>query len=127
MTKENEIYKCEICGDTVSVILEGAGNPSCCGKPMTLLREKTAKEEGKEKHVPVVEIKGNSVKVKIGSIPHPMEAGHHITLVQLLRDGKIIAGKRLYPGEKPEAEFYIENPKGVKARELCNIHGLWRN
>ena len=127
MAKVNEIYKCNICGNIISIIVAGVGHPVCCGQEMELLAEKTAVSEGKEKHVPVVEIKGNNVTVKVGSIPHPMEDKHYIALVQLMQNGKIVAGKRLYPGDKPEVSFCLDNAKGIKARELCNIHGLWRN
>lgn len=127
MTKENEIYKCSICGNIVSVIYAGGGVLVCCGKNMELLKEKNAAEEGKEKHVPIMDISDNIVTVKVGSVPHPMEEKHFIALVQLVRNGKVIAGKRLYPGDKPEVEFCIDNPKGIKAREVCNVHGLWIN
>ena len=56
-----------------------------------------------------------------------MEEGHYIALIQLIKDGKVIAGKRLYPGEKPEAEFCLQDTDGITARELCNVHGLWVN
>ena len=124
MAKQDGIYKCNICGNIVSVIEAHQGELVCCGQPMELLEEKT-QEEGKEKHVPVVEIEGNNVKVKVGDVPHPMEPEHHIVLIQLVKDGKIIAGKRLKPGQKPEAEFCLENTDGITARELCNVHGLW--
>jgi len=127
MTKENEIYKCGICGNIVSVIYAGGGVLVCCGKNMELLKEKTEKEEGKEKHVPVMDISDNIVTVRVGSVPHPMEEKHFIALIQLVRNGKVIAGKRLYPGDKPEVSFCLDNTKGIKAREICNIHGLWIN
>jgi len=125
MAQTNGIYKCEICGNVVSVIEAKDGELVCCGKPMVLLEEKTAEQEGKEKHVPVVNIDGNKVKVSIGSVAHPMEDDHWIELVQLLKGDKIIAEKRLYPGQKPEIEFCIEDTEGITARELCNLHGLW--
>ncbi|MCK5039995.1 MAG: desulfoferrodoxin [Candidatus Aenigmarchaeota archaeon] len=127
MTKINQIYKCEICGNVVSVLEAGQGTLVCCGQDMTLLEEKTVEQEGKEKHVPVVDIDENKVTVKVGSIEHPMEESHHILLIQIVRDGNILVGKRLSPGDKPEAEFHLEDTEGIKARALCNIHGLWTN
>ena len=128
MVKVNGIYKCEICGNVVSII-EAAGPPIiCCGKEMVLLEEKGAEQEGKEKHVPVVEINGNNVKVKIGSVPHPMEEKHYIQLIQIMSGDSIIAGTRLNPGEKPEADFCLgQSAEGITARALCNIHGLWKS
>jgi superoxide reductase len=119
------IYKCQICGAVVEVLVP-AGEIFCCGQPMDLMEAMTAKNEGKEKHVPVIEIKGNTVKVKIGSIPHPMEEKHHIVMVELIKGGKVVARTEFKAGEKPEAEFCLEDVSGLTARELCNIHGLWQ-
>lgn len=127
MAEANSFYKCQICGNLVEVIEAHAGTLVCCGQEMNKMEEKTINQEGKEKHVPIVEISEEKVKVKIGSIPHPMEDKHYIELVQLLQDGKVIAEKRLFPGQKPEVEFCIENTQGIKAREICNVHGLWTN
>lgn len=124
MAEKNGIYKCEICGNVVSVLEVGGGELICCGQPMTLFEEKT-KEEGNEKHVPVIEIDGNKVMVKVGSVEHPMEDNHWIELIQLLKGDKVIVEKRLYPGEKPVAEFEVEDTSGLRAREVCNVHGLW--
>ena len=119
------IYRCEICKSIVSAIESHQGELVCCGQPMKLLEEKTDEQEGKEKHVPIISVKGNKVTVKIGSVPHPMEEKHYIELIQILRQEKIIKSARLYSGEKPEAEFCLENTENIKARALCNIHGLW--
>jgi len=122
MAKKLEIYKCSICGNIVEVLHGGAGELVCCGQPMENLIAKTA-DQGKEKHVPVVEKLDNSIKVKVGSIPHPMEEKHFIEWVELIADGKTYK-QFLNPGEKPEAVFKIEAKK-VAAREYCNVHGLW--
>ena len=126
MARLNGIYKCGICGNIVSVIEAYDGDLVCCGQNMKLLEEKI-KEEGKEKHIPIVGVKDGKIKVKVGSIEHPMEERHWIELIQIMKGDKVLFEKRLYPGEKPEAEFCLENIDGIKARELCNIHGLWRN
>jgi len=34
MTKINEVYICEICGNKVKVLTAGKGTLVCCGKPM---------------------------------------------------------------------------------------------
>jgi superoxide reductase len=127
MAKLNAIYKCEICGNVVSVIEEGKGDLICCGQPMKLLEEKTKEQEGNEKHVPIIEVNENKVTVKVGSVPHPMEKEHYIELIQLIEDGNIVIGKRLKPGDEPKAGFCLENTENLKARILCNIHGLWKS
>ena len=54
MTQINQIYKCNVCGNIVTVLHAGSGELVCCGQPMELLVAKT-KDEGQEKHVPVLE------------------------------------------------------------------------
>ncbi len=123
MAKRLEVYRCEVCGNIVEVLHGGVGELVCCGKPMTLLEERTA-DATTEKHVPVVERTGTGVRVKVGSVPHPMEEKHHIEWIEVLADG--IAYRRfLAPGDRPEAEFGIRAER-LSAREYCNVHGLWR-
>lgn len=121
MTNRLEIYKCEICGNIVQVLHEGVGTLVCCGEPMKLLSEKE-KDAGMEKHVPVVEKTPSGIKVKVGSVPHPMVKEHNIEWVEIISGGKSYK-QFLKPGEKPEAEFCLSNYDAVRA--YCNIHGLW--
>ncbi|HID31955.1 MAG TPA: desulfoferrodoxin [bacterium (Candidatus Stahlbacteria)] len=123
MTKRLQVYKCEVCGNIVEILHEGAGQLVCCGQPMKLLEAKT-EEEGKEKHLPVIERSDMGVMVKIGSVPHPMEEKHHIEWIEIVTDTGILR-KFLKPGDKPEALFNTREEVGF-AREHCNIHGLWR-
>ncbi|MBN2317126.1 MAG: desulfoferrodoxin FeS4 iron-binding domain-containing protein, partial [Sedimentisphaerales bacterium] len=67
MAAKLEIYKCEMCGNIVEVLHGGAGELVCCGKPMVLLQAKTA-DQGKEKHVPVIEKIDGGYKVKVGDV-----------------------------------------------------------
>jgi len=78
---------------------------------------------GKEKHVPVIEKIAGGIKVKVGSVPHPMEEKHYIEWIEVIADGKAYR-QFLKPGEAPEAIFKIE-AKTITAREYCNVHGLW--
>lgn len=39
MTKINQIYKCNICGNVVKVIKNGKGELICCGQPMELQKK----------------------------------------------------------------------------------------
>jgi len=78
-----------------------------------------------EKHVPVIEKTESGVKIKVGSVPHPMEEAHFIEWIEILADGKVCR-KFLKPGEPPEAEFRIQAEK-IQAREYCNLHGLWKS
>jgi superoxide reductase len=122
MAAKLEIYKCQKCGNIVEVLHEGGGELLCCGQPMEKLTAKTA-DAGKEKHVPVIEKLPDGFKVKIGSVPHPMEEKHYIEWIELLADG-VAYRKFLKPGVAPEAIFNIK-AANVSAREHCNVHGLW--
>lgn len=123
MVELNQIYKCSICGNIVEVSHASVGTLVCCGKPMELLIEKT-EDVGAEKHVPVIEKIRGGFKVKIGSIPHPMEQQHYIEFIEIIADNKVYK-VYLNPGDAPEVEFKI-NAEKIKAREYCNIHGLWK-
>jgi superoxide reductase len=113
-----------VCGNIVEVLHAGGGKLVCCGKPMELLEPKV-QDLGLEKHLPVIEKSLDSITVKIGSIPHPMEEAHYIELIEIIADDKVYR-KFLKPGEEPVAVFNI-TADNVVAREYCNIHGLWQS
>jgi len=123
VTQRIEIYKCAKCGNIIEVLREGAGELVCCGEPMKLLKENST-DAAKEKHVPVIEKVANGYKVKVGSVPHPMEEKHYIEWIQLVAGGEAYR-KFLKPGEAPEAVFNV-TAKQVWAREYCNLHSLWK-
>jgi superoxide reductase len=123
MAERLEVYKCELCGNIIEVLHGGAGELVCCGQPMVHLVENTV-DAAKEKHVPVIEKVAGGVKVKVGSVPHPMEEKHYIEWIELIVNGKA-ERQFLKPGQAPEAVFKVEQ-KNVTAREYCNLHGLWK-
>lgn len=122
MPNLNEVYKCEICGNIVEMLHGGAGALTCCNEKMVRLTENTV-DAAQEKHVPVIEIGADSIKVKVGSVAHPMLAEHSIEWIELIADGKVYR-QNLKPGDAPEATFPVI-AKQVTAREHCNLHGLW--
>ncbi len=124
MTKRLEIYKCEVCGIIVEIIHEGGGKLVCCNQPMKLMEENTV-DAALEKHVPVIEKTEDGIKVKVGSVPHPMVEEHYIEWIELIADGRACR-KFLNPGDEPEALFKIE-AQTITAREYCNLHGLWKS
>ena len=123
MAEQLEIYKCEVCGNIVEVLHAGGGELVCCGQPMKLMAENTV-DASKEKHVPVIEKTADGYLVKVGAVPHPMEAKHWIEWIELVADGKAYR-QFLNPGDTPEATFCVKAEK-VYAREYCNLHGLWK-
>ena len=122
-----QIYKCETCGNIVMVLHSSVGQLVCCGNPMKLMEENTV-DAVVEKHVPVIEINGKEVLVKVGSTPHPMTNTHWIEWIELHVDDSYVLIKRLTYNDKPEALFSLPTePKSIMAREYCNLHGLWKS
>lgn len=124
MTELNQVYKCIECGNIVEVLHTGVGELVCCGKPMVRMTENTV-DASKEKHVPVIEATATGVKIKVGSVPHPMEEKHYIEWIECIADG-VVYRKMLKPGDAPEAEFCV-SARTITAREYCNLHGLWKS
>ncbi|MFC1570273.1 desulfoferrodoxin [Candidatus Omnitrophota bacterium] len=135
MTRLREIYRCNVCGNVVEILNEGAPDLHCCGQPMEKLEAKTA-DEGLEKHVPVVEEtkitcgcgcgdECDGIRVKVGSVEHPMEEKHYIKLIEVLTADRVLKAE-LKPGDKPEAEFCIKKDDVQEVREFCTVHMLWK-
>lgn len=125
MTERLELHKCEVCGNTVQVILEGFGQLTCCGQPMLKMIPKTNDENFAEKHVPVFNETEAGLEIKVGSIPHPMENEHYIMFMEAIsKDKNSMLLQYLYPNDEPKT--VIRDIQEVEnALEFCNIHGLW--
>ncbi len=80
-------------------------------------------DAAQEKHVPVIEVSGETVTVKVGSIEHPSLEAHYIEWIVLVTETGMQM-KWLKPGMKPEAVFKVMD-KPIAAFEYCNLHGLW--
>ena len=124
MTARLQIYKCGECGNTVEVVDASSGDLVCCDKPMNLLEEQTA-DFATEKHVPVITKVDGGYEVVVGSTIHPMTDEHYIVWIQLLV-GDAAYTQFLKPGDEPKAFFPVE-AENVSARELCNVHKLWKS
>ena len=99
--------------------------------------------EGKEKHVPVIEIgkgKGEGeadiVHVVVGKeTPHPNTVEHHIDWLELFgvkNNGQVIhLGRATFAPiyTNPNARFQVPLAefKAFCALAYCNVHGLWEN
>jgi superoxide reductase len=100
---------------------------------------KTETQEGKEKHVPVIELVScqecgnNAVKITVGKeVPHPNTIEHHIKWIALfgVKDGQAvhIATFDLGPTYGVPTVVTHANLEGISeliALEYCNLHGLW--
>jgi len=104
---------------------------------------KNAESEGKEKHVPTIEMmkehgsdKQNLMHVVVGKeTPHPNTVEHHIVWVQLFGvkiDDQVIDLGRAEFGPSftsPNISFHtpLEGFKAFCALSYCNIHGVWQS
>jgi len=120
----NQVYKCSVCGNIVELVHVGGGTLVCCGKDMVLQEENTV-DAAVEKHAPIIEKTEKGVKIKVGSVAHPMEEAHFIEWIEILVDGKVLR-QYLKPGDAPEAEFNIDG-EDLVARAYCNLHGAWKS
>lgn len=122
---EIKFYICEKCGKIIGVINPTAVPTMCCGEAMKPLVPGTV-DASLEKHVPVATVEGNLVKVRIGSVDHPMLEEHSIKWVYLQTD-KGGQRKNLEVGSAPYVEFALTaDEKPVAVYEYCNLHGLWK-
>nr|WP_320131891.1 desulfoferrodoxin family protein [uncultured Holophaga sp.] len=125
MTQKKSVYKCDKCGSLVEALWNGPTTPSCCGQLMRELAPNTT-DAATEKHVPVIEREGNQVKVKVGSVAHPMTPEHYILFVEVLH-GQDVYRHDFQEGDTiAEATFLIpDDGQPLVAREYCNLHGFW--
>lgn len=120
-----KFYICDHCKNIIAFAHSAGPSVSCCGEKMKELVPHT-QDVGNEKHLPVVEVKGNTIHVKVGSVAHPMMDEHYIHWIALeTKQGN--QRKELKPGDTPEACFSIvDGDEVVAAYEYCNLHGLWK-
>ena len=107
-------------GDVLAALICGNGSLSCGGQAMEYLNANTS-DGASEKHVPVVEMEGGTLKVSVGSVFHPMTTEHSI----VTRRGWQL--RALPVDENPVTEFAVardDSPICVYA--WCNLHGLWK-
>ena len=122
---ELKFLKCEHCGNIVEMIEDKGVPVVCCGQRMTELVAGTS-DGAREKHVPVYEVNGSTVLVKVGEVAHPMIPEHYIEWI-VLQTKNGVQSRELKPGEKPEAIFALcEGDEVVAVYAYCNLHGLWK-
>jgi superoxide reductase len=124
MTNVRELYVCSICGNVVEVVNPGAPALVCCNQPMEKL-EAGVKDASLEKHVPIIETVSGGIKVKVGSVAHPMEEKHFIRFIEVLTKNQVLRAE-LAPNDTPEALFMVNAAEVIEVREFCTIHGLWK-
>ncbi len=121
---ENRFYICRHCGNIIGMINASGAPLVCCGEKMEQMVPNTV-EASREKHLPVVTVSDDTVKVAVGSAPHPMIPEHSIQWVYL-QTANGGARKCLNPSDAPEVSFALGGDKPVAVYAYCNLHGLWK-
>ena len=124
MSGKQKFFICKHCGNLVGLI-EDRGVPLvCCGEAMSELVANTV-EASTEKHLPDVTVSGDSMTVKIGSVPHPMEEEHYISFVFVETEQ---GGQRklFKSGAAPQLKFCFVDDKPIAVYAYCNLHGMWK-
>ena len=123
---ELEFYRCKHCGQIIAIV-KGTGVPVvCCGEKMEKIVPGTT-DASVEKHVPVVEVNGNTVVVTVGSVAHPMIPEHFIEWI-VLQTKQGNQRKALKPGDEPKQCFALcDGDEVVAAYAYCNLHSLWKS
>jgi len=102
---------------------------------------KGATQEGKEKHVPVIELVAcpecgeNVVKITVGKeVPHPNTVEHHIRWIMLfgVKSGLAVHIATFDLGPTYGVPTVVTHANlgdfsELVAIEYCNIHGLWES
>lgn len=120
-----KFFVCEHCGNIVEKVVDSGVPVICCGEKMKEMVPGSV-DAAVEKHVPVVTEEGNTVKVFIGEVEHPMVEEHYIGFIAI-ETQQGVQRKELKAGQKPEAVFALnEGDKFIAAYAWCNLHGLWK-
>lgn len=120
-----KFYICKHCGNVITKLTSSQVPVQCCGENMQPL-EAGVTDAAVEKHVPVVTVEGNLVKVHVGSVTHPMTAEHLIQWVAVVTDRDALI-HWFHPEEALEAVFALAEGQQVKeVYAYCNLHGLWK-
>lgn len=119
-------FICKHCGNIIAMIKDSGVPVKCCGENMQEIIPGTS-EGAQEKHLPVYDIKGETVKVSVGEIEHPMTPEHYIDWVCVeTEDGFQL--KKLNQGMAPHISFNITKGDNIKAvYAFCNQHSLWKS
>ena len=98
MTVLNELYRCDICGNIVEIVQEGADALVCCGEEMKKIEAETQEPVKGEKHTPVlVNGEDGEFYIKVGETEHPMTDEHFIAFIEAIStDGNSNANVQIW-------------------------------
>ena len=102
---KQKFYICRHCGNIISMIRDKGVPVYCCGEKMQEITPGTT-EASEEKHIPVYDVEGNTVRVTVGAVEHPMTEEHYIEWICLETEHGIQYA-HLDPTDKPKAKFAL--------------------
>lgn len=115
MTNRLEIYKCEVCGNIVEMLHEGAGQLVCCGAPMKLFKENTV-DAAKEKHIPVITRTADGFKVDVGAATFNVKA-NQLTAREYCNLKMLATALRCFPTQNTILKI---RRRGLRINRMCN-------
>ena len=119
-----DFYICDHCKNVVTYQTNKGVPIVCCGEKMHKLVPGSV-DAAQEKHVPVVEQDGQTVRVQVGSVIHPMTPEHLIEWI-ILETNLGYHRRTLTAQDDPQAQFQLaEGEVPAAVYEYCNLHGLW--
>ena len=119
---KTRFFKCRHCGNVIMKMVDSKVPVVCCGEQMEELVPNTVDASG-EKHLPVLtRIDDCTLRVEVGSTPHPMLPEHHIAFIYVDTEH---GGRFVALSDKPCAEICTCGDPVVAVYEYCNLHGLW--
>lgn len=120
-----KFYICNHCGNIIAMVRDCGVPVQCCGENMQEIIPGTS-EGSQEKHIPVYDVKDQTVTVSVGTAEHPMTPEHYIEWV-CIESKEGIQFKKLKPHASPRASFLISKGDELKAVYVfCNQHSLWK-
>ena len=119
---ELKLYVCRHCGNVIWKVVDKGVPVTCCGEKMEELVPGTT-DAAREKHVPDIKREGDTVKITVGSVVHPMLEEHYISMIAAL-SGDTATVRFPKPGDEPT--LTVESREPVTAYEICNLHGYWK-
>lgn len=121
---EMRFYLCKHCGNVIYYANDVGMKVRCCGDEMCLMTPNVV-ESARRNHAPLIQRRGETVEITVGTGDHPSQDDHFIRWIALhTRRGCQM--QAIVPGQKPEAQFKIfEDDEIIAAYDYCSVHGLW--
>lgn len=119
-----DFFRCTRCGNLIWKVRDSSIPVVCCGIPMHRLAP--GETDGSvEKHVPCVSDVNGSLRVEVGTEPHPTLEEHHILWIALMTDTGLYF-RSIPAGEPAAADFDKALGNPITAYAYCSLHGLWK-